>query len=288
MAKSLRNKRVLLTGGARGIGRCLAQLLVADGCRLIISDIDEEALRETQRALTGGAGTVDIYPVDVSDRVAVETLAGWVERKYGGLDILINNAGIGHSGEFVETPLETWKKLMAVNFWGPLYHVYAFLPMMIEAGDGHIVNVSSGQAFFRLPTWGPYAVIKLALGGFSELLRVELSKFNIAVTTVYPFMVNTGFYKDIEGETFGARLSMKLVPYYSMSPERVAKIMFRAIRRRKGVEMVSALNDLAFYMRALPKMSEVVSYASLLVLGKSTGQLKTPLRPGDETHTEKG
>jgi NAD(P)-dependent dehydrogenase (short-subunit alcohol dehydrogenase family) len=274
MAKSLKGKRVLLTGGANGIGLCLARLLVKDGARLIISDIDAGALERARAQLAGELGEVFDYAVDVSDRAAVETMADWVKEQFGGLDILINNAGIGHSGEFIETPLEKWKKLMDVNFWGPLYHVYAFLPQLIESSEGQIVNVSSGQAFFRLPTWGPYAVIKLALGGFSELLRFEMRKFNVAVTTVYPFMVNTGFYKDIEGETLGAKLSMKLMPYYSMSPDRVARIMFKAIKKKKAVEMVSALNDFAYYARAVPKMSDLISFASLLVLGKSVDELK--------------
>ncbi|MFH2100268.1 MAG: SDR family oxidoreductase, partial [Pseudomonadota bacterium] len=194
----MKGKRVLITGAAHGIGRSLCDQFAKEGCILVMTDITAEALEKAADELRTGGIKVHSFVVDVSKQTQVEKLAADVVKELGGLDILINNAGIGHNGEIVETPLATWKKLMDVNFWGPLYHIYAFLPHMIRQGSGQIVNVSSGQAFFRLPTWGPYAIIKLALGAFSELLRIELRKFGIQVTTVYPYMVNTGFYKDVE------------------------------------------------------------------------------------------
>lgn len=266
----LRGKRVLLTGGAAGIGLCLASELAEAGAELIITDINGEALEQAVAKLKALGATVHSRQMDVSLRPAVDELAEWVGRELGDLDVLINNAGIGHTGEIAETPIEQWKKLMAVNFWGPLYHVYAFLPAMMRRGEGHIVNVSSGQAFFQLPTWGPYAAIKAALGTFSEILRFELRKHGIAVTTVYPFMVDTGFYKDIEGETWGQQLSMKLVPYYSMKPEKVAKIIFKAIQKRRALEMVSPLNDVAKLMRTVPGATTVVGTLTMLFLGKRT------------------
>jgi short-subunit dehydrogenase len=135
--------------------------------------------------------------------------------------------------------------------------------------SGHIVNVSSGQAFFRLPTWGPYATIKLALGAFSEMLRFELRKHGIAVTTVYPFMVDTGFYRGIEGETWSQRMSMKLVPYYSMRPDSVARIIVRAIEQRRAVETVHPLNDLVKVVRSVPGGGSALSWLGMLVLGKT-------------------
>ena len=268
MAK-LKGKRVLITGAAGGIGRCLAGDFAKAGSELILTDVNESALMDAAHEMRGMGVTVHTRVVDIADREQVEALAQWVENDLGGLDILINNAGIGHSGEIVETSLDTWKRLMDVNFWGALNHVYAFLPAMMTRKSGHIVTVSSGQAFFRLPTWGPYATIKLALGAFSEILRYEVRKFGIKVTTVYPFMVNTPFYSDIEGETWSQKLSMKLVPYYSMSPERVARIIFKAIKKRKSIEMVSPLNDIAKYIRAIPFAPNVVGTMTMLFLGKS-------------------
>jgi NAD(P)-dependent dehydrogenase (short-subunit alcohol dehydrogenase family) len=268
----LQGRRVLVTGGAGGIGQWLAGELGRAGNEVIITDVNVEALEQTAAKLRASGVVVHTRAVDVTDRAAVEELARWVETELGGLDVLVNNAGIGHTGEIADTSLETWHRLMNVNFWGPLHHVYAFLPAMIRRRAGHIVNVSSGQAFFQLPTWGPYAAIKLALGGFSEILRFELRKHGIAVTTVYPFMVDTGFYGDIKGETWGQKVSMKLVPYYSMKPEKVAHIIFKAIERRKGVEMVSPLNDVAKQLRSIPGATSAVSTLSMLFLGKDKAQ----------------
>jgi len=161
-----------------------------------------------------------------------------------------------------------WEKLVNINFWGPLYHIYAFLPDMIAKHRGHIVNVSSGQAFFRLPTWGAYAAIKLAIGAISEILHFEVKKHGIRVTTVYPFMVNTGFYNDVKGETFGARMSMKLLPFYSMTPEKVGKIIFKAVRKHEKVEMVSILNEVGYYSRMIPVVSDIMSTVTNRVLAK--------------------
>ena len=270
----LKGKRVLITGGACGIGRKMAGLFANSGCEVIISDINQESLDKAAAELQDEAPAIYSYRVDVSSREQVEEMATHVLENVGRVDILINNAGIPHTGEIVETSVDTWEKLMGVNFWGPLYHTYAFLPSMIEAESGHIVNVSSGQAFFRLPTWGPYSTTKLALGGFSELKGVELEKFNIKVTTVYPFMINTGFYDDVEGETWGTKLSMKLLPYYSMSPEKVAKIIFKAVKKQKPVEMVSVINNFGTFSRAVSPLANVISKTSLLFLGKKPEELK--------------
>ncbi|MBW1988116.1 MAG: SDR family oxidoreductase [Deltaproteobacteria bacterium] len=275
--RNMAGKKVLITGAAQGIGKCLCNEFAKEGCVLIMTDINGEALEKAAAELSAGGASVHTYEVNVADREQVSAMAEEVIRTHGGLDILVNNAGIGHNAEIVETSLDTWKKLMDVNFWGPLYHVYAFLPHMIRQGRGHIVNVSSGQAFFRLPTWGPYSIIKLALGAFSELLRLELKKFDVKVTTVYPYMVNTGFYNDAACDTWGSKLSMLLLPLYSQSPQRVARIIFKAVKKGKAVEMVNVLNGVGKLTRMFSPVSNVLSSMTLLALGKDPEVLKNQL-----------
>jgi len=259
---AIEGKRVLITGSAKGIGLCTAKEFARAGCVLVLTDIDKEALERAALEVERLGARVLQRVVDVSSRKAVEEMAGWVEEELGGLDILINNAGIGHHAEMADTPIQTWKKLININFMGPLYNIYAFLPRMIERESGHIVNVSSGQAFFRLPTWGAYASIKAALGAMSEILHFELRKYGICVTTVYPFMVNTGFYDKVEAKTFGSRMSMKLLPYYSSTPEKVGRIIFDAVKRRKKVEKVSIINDIGFYARIVPFANSLIARTS--------------------------
>jgi NAD(P)-dependent dehydrogenase (short-subunit alcohol dehydrogenase family) len=267
--KNRKVETVLVTGGAGGIGLCVAREFGKAGYHVIITDIDGEALARAALAVGEETGaTIETHVVDVTDQPAVQALAETVLRKHGRLDVLVNNAGIGFHGELADTTFETWRRLVDVNFWGTLYHIYAFMPSMIRNQGGTIVNVSSGQAFFRLPTWGAYAAIKAALGAVSEILHFEVRKHGIHVTTVYPFMVNTPFYKDVRAETFGARMSMKLLPFYSMSPDKVGKVIFAAARRHANVEMVSVLNKLAFYGRVLPGFNDVVGRISMGLLAK--------------------
>jgi len=280
MAK-IRDRKVLITGGGAGIGLCTARQFAKAGYDLILTDVNREALDKAAAELAVSGVKVHTRVVDVSNRKDVDKMARWVINDLGGLDILINNAGIGYSGELADTTLETWEKLVGVNFWGPLYHIYAFLPHMIEKESGQIVNVSSGQAFFRLPTWGAYASIKLALGAVSEILHFEVRKFGIRVTTVYPFMVDTGFYSDVKAETFGQRLSMKLLPYYSMKPASVARLIYKAAIRKKKVEMISVINYVGFYSQFVPFLSDGMSFVTNWFLSKDKEECKQELA-GDE------
>jgi NAD(P)-dependent dehydrogenase (short-subunit alcohol dehydrogenase family) len=276
--KNVRGKRVLITGSAGGIGLCTARYFAESGAILIITDINEKALEEAAAELRASGTTVLCKTVNVSSQTQVNDLAAWVKEEVGGIDILINNAGMGYSGELEDTSSDTWKKLIDVNLMGALYHVHAFLPGMKEQGGGQIVNVSSGQAFFRMPTWGAYATSKVALGAVSEMLYFELRKHRIRVTTVYPFMVNTPFYNEIKSETLGGKISMKLVPYYSMTPQKVGKIIFKATLKERRVEMVSVFNDFAYYTRLIPPVSSAISWTTNLLLGK---------RPNENKHLKK-
>ncbi|EKD52383.1 MAG: short-chain dehydrogenase/reductase SDR [uncultured bacterium] len=268
--KNVKDKIVLITGAARGIGFCTAELFAKAGSVVLLTDIDARALSQAKIKLKRqhAKACIHSYVVDIAKPKSVANLRKNIIKKFGRLDILINNAGIGYTGELVETKMETWKKLIDVNFWGCLNMTYVFLPDMIKKLSGHIVNVSSGQAFFRLPTWGAYAAVKLAMACFSEVLHYEVKKFHIDVSTVYPFMVDTGFYDHVKPETFAAKLSMRLVPYYSMKPESVAEIIFEAVRKQHNVERVSFLNDIAYYGSVIPYFSDTISRISNYVLTK--------------------
>ena len=263
--------KVLITGAASGIGFEIAKLFAKDNCTLIMTDINNATLEASAGKLRKYGADIYTETMDVGDKDEVAALAEWIDQEFGSVDVLINNAGIGYAAELIDTDMRTWEELMKVNFWAPLYHVNAILPLMISARGGHIVNVSSGQAFFRLPTWGAYAVTKLAAGAYSEILKFELKKFNIKVTTVYPFMVDTGFYKEEklkENISFGRKISMKLLPYYSMTPQKVGKIIYKAIKNEKAVENVSFINTIGRLTRLVPTVSNIISTGAMAILGK--------------------
>lgn len=262
-------KIVLVTGSARGIGFQTARQFARAGSRLVLTDLDGEALSEAENQLSQEGEVLETYSMDVSNRDAVDEMADDLLDRHGRLDVLINNAGIPHHEEFTETTVEEWEQVFAVNFFGPIYHIYAFLDDMLDRGDGHIVNISSGQAFFLLPTWGAYATSKLALGGFSEVLHTELKKHNITVTTVYPYVVNTGFYTDVGIESLGSKLSMKFLELYAFSPEEIAEKVFEATRDERRSEMTSLLNWASYYMDLIPGMKNIASQATDYLMSPS-------------------
>jgi len=240
----LRNKNIVITGAANGIGKCLARQLHAKGANLFLIDLDAINLTRLVKEL----GCVGLA-CDVREFLDI-TMA--VQNEMGRADILINNAGIGDSTYLSE--------LQEINFWAP----YRLVNSM--KGLKRVVNVSSGQVFFKLPSWGKYAATKAALSTWSETLGFE-SK-DLHVLTVYPFMTDTGFYKGIEQDTWAGKMSMKLLPYYSQSPETVAKKIVRAIERDKRVEMVHPINYVGKAIDAIPGLRTVVGTLAAKLLCK--------------------
>jgi NAD(P)-dependent dehydrogenase (short-subunit alcohol dehydrogenase family) len=260
-----KGRLVVITGGAGGIGYALAQRFVAAGDRVVLSDLDGVALAEVKVEL--GPSVVCVQQMDISNRKSVFEFANKVVTEFGPPDVLVNNAGIGHNGELLGTSIACWNRLLEVNLLGAIHHVDAFAHHMKGRKGSVIANVSSGQSFFRLPTWGAYAAVKAALGVYSEVLHHELRPRGIAVCTVYPFMVNTGFYREVEGGSLGTRISMKLLPWYSMSAASVANHIHRAIDGRRRLELVTPINRAAAVAAAMPVIPALIGWGANWFLG---------------------
>jgi len=248
---SLKGKRVLITGGAGGIGFSTAKAFLEEGSEVILTDIREEALQEAKSRLETEAkdskGMVSIQVNDVTNYAQVEALS----REIGAVDVLINNAGIGISSEIKDTTLEDWQRLININIWGTVYFVKVFLPSMIERRSGHIVNISSGQAFFPVPTWGAYAATKFFVAGFSEALHYEVARHGIKVTTVFPYVVRTDFYGEVDTPTLGTKAMIKLLPLYAATPEKTGRIILKAVKKGKKYEMHHPINKVNYYFSRL-------------------------------------
>ena len=183
-----------VTGAGSGIGRALAAELVQRGAHVALSDNDEAALSET-RELLNGAVKVTTHPLDVRDRAAVERYAGEVRAQHGGADVVINNAGVTSKGSLEQLDYDDIEFVLAVNFWGVLYGTKAFLPLFRERGAGHIVNISSINAFVPFANNGPYNISKYAVHGLNETLMQELRGEPIRVTSVHPGGIRTNIAK---------------------------------------------------------------------------------------------
>jgi short-subunit dehydrogenase len=187
--------------------------------------------------------------VDVTDKEAVDAMAAEVLAAIGTVDILVNNAGIGYNNDLRSTPPSDWKRLMDINFMGVLYVTHAFLPDMISKGGGQIVNMSTGQVFFPVPTWGAYAASKAALATWSECLTWELSMFGIRVTTVYPGLISTPFYKDVHASNAPQKVVLWYINSLGGTPQLMARKIVKGIKRRKRRVIESWINWMTYLLK---------------------------------------
>jgi NAD(P)-dependent dehydrogenase (short-subunit alcohol dehydrogenase family) len=181
----------VVTGAGSGIGRALAQQLSAAGSALALADIDEHGLAETAGALPGKSAAVSTHVVDVADEAAVSAFAEEVSSRHGRVTLLINNAGVALHGTFEEISLDDLRWLMGINFWGTVYGVKHFVPMLKQQPRGHIVNLSSVFGMVAPAGQSAYCASKFAVRGFTEALRHELEGSRVFVSCVHPGGIRT-------------------------------------------------------------------------------------------------
>ncbi|MGH9567429.1 MAG: SDR family oxidoreductase, partial [Candidatus Angelobacter sp.] len=179
----------VITGAGSGIGRALAQQMAAQGAQLALADVNSAMLEETSALL--GTARARTYIVDVASAAGVQDFALRVERDFGRLSILINNAGVALFGAFAELSLSEFDWLFRINFWGVVHGCKFFLPLLLREKDARIVNVSSVFGLFGPPGQSAYCASKFAVRGFSESLREELRGTSVNVTCVHPAGIAT-------------------------------------------------------------------------------------------------
>ncbi|TXM88765.1 SDR family NAD(P)-dependent oxidoreductase, partial [Methylobacterium sp. WL116] len=188
---NLENRTALITGAASGIGRALAVGLAARGCNLALADRNVAGLEETERLIATNRVRISRHPLDVADRDAIAALPAAVEAAHGGLDVLINNAGVALGGTFEDVTEADFEWLFEINFWGVVRMTRAFLPLLRAQPEARIVNLSSLYGLIAPPGQTAYSASKFAVRGFSQALRHELAGTAIGVTVVHPGGVAT-------------------------------------------------------------------------------------------------
>lgn len=182
----------IITGAASGIGQALAGALVARGDTVVVADIDGGgAGRAAGELARRGPGTATPAVIDVRDAGAVQALVDQTRDRYGRLDVMVNNAGVGVGGEACELLLAHWDRVIDVNLRGVVHGVQAAYPVMVGQGSGHIVNTASLAGLLPTPGMTPYAMTKHAVVGLSLSLRAEAAAFGVRVTAVCPGVVDT-------------------------------------------------------------------------------------------------
>lgn len=195
---NLKGKNALVTGGGRGLGKAVAIALANEGVNVGITGRNEESLKTTVAELEK-LGVKAAYSVfDVEEMAQVEQGVASIASQLGGIDILINNAGVGDFGSFEDMPVETWEKVMKVNLFGVYYVTKATLPYLKQNKEGDIVNVASTAGLKGGPNMSAYCASKAAVISLSQSLMAELRKFNIRVITLTPSTIATDM--SIEGK----------------------------------------------------------------------------------------
>jgi NAD(P)-dependent dehydrogenase (short-subunit alcohol dehydrogenase family) len=185
-------KVAVITGGASGIGLATAERLASSGARLVLGDVERDALDVAVKQLTGsGADVVGVH-CDVAKLADVERLRDESVAAFGAVHVVFNNAGVG-GGPTIGSPIELWRWVSSVNLDGVVHGVHAFLPMLMEQGEGHVVNTASLAGLGGVPGMGPYCATKFAVVGYSESLYLELRArgSGVGVSVLCPGFVRT-------------------------------------------------------------------------------------------------
>lgn len=232
---TFQGKVAIITGASSGIGKALALRLAAEGARLALAARDAQRLDTVAADCRTRGGQAVAIPTDVTDEVQCQRLIHHTYDTYGWIDLLVNNAGIAVFGQLEDLPdLRLFRQVMEVNFYGTVYCSYHALPFIKQA-RGRIVNVSSLGGLVAIPFNTSYIASKSAVNGFSDSLRMELSKTGVSVTVVCPYWVITEFherYLDKDGQPKGSS-GRAIYTNQMMTADRCGRIILEAARRRK-------------------------------------------------------
>jgi len=265
--RELRGKVVAITGAASGIGRALTLRFAVGGARVALLDIDADGLEAVAAEVRARGCEVEVLRCDVCDPISCEAAVAAVEERWGGVDVLINNAGITHRSKFVDTELEVIRRVMEVNFFGTVHCTRAALTSLI-ARRGTIVALSSVAGFAPLFGRCGYAASKHALHGFLDTLRSELRADGVEVMLVCPSYVATPLSDNALGGNAapdgsdGDRLPQSPVGK-QQTPEQVADAIFGGVARARRRLLPSALSKASYWLWTLmPSAYERVMLAS--------------------------
>jgi short-subunit dehydrogenase len=251
--RRISESRMLITGASQGIGKALAEAAAMRGAKVLAVARSEALLRQVAEEVRARGGTLETVAADITDPEGRQRMVDAALHHFGGLDVLVNNAGIGATGHFVEVSPERLRKIMEVNFFGVTETVRAFLPLLRTGNQPAIVNISSIAGKRGIPARSEYSASKFAVHGFSEALRAELAKDGIDVLIVCPGLTDTNFSKNMLEQ----RARMPVDHLRGMKPDRVAAATLRAIERGQHEVCLTLQGKLlVFVSRFFPRLAD--------------------------------
>jgi NAD(P)-dependent dehydrogenase (short-subunit alcohol dehydrogenase family) len=220
-----------VTGAGSGLGRALCLELARRGARVVASDVNLATADETVRLMQGGEGIA--LRCDVTKPDQVEDLAGEAFARLGGVDLLVNNAGVAVAGPVGDVPLADWEWVVGVNLWGVIYGCHAFVPRMVRQGSGHVLNVASAAGLLNTPKMAPYNVTKAGVVALSETMRGDLHKTGVGVTVLCPTFFPTNIGRSGRAPAEIAKVMEQLVESGKSTAEEVARLALEGCDRNE-------------------------------------------------------
>ena len=261
----------VVTGAGSGIGRALARKLAAAGSALALADINEVSLRETAASLPQNHKVITMHVVDVAREDAVRSFADDVAARHARVSLLINNAGVALLGTFEEISIDDFRWLIDVNFWGAVYGVKYFLPILKRQPRAHIVNLSSVFGLVAPVGQSAYSASKFAVRGFTEALRHELEGTSVSVSCVHPGGIHTEIARHARlGANAPQGLRQDSISRFDRltptSPEQAAQRILQGVERRepriligrdaRQIDVVQRLRPASYWKTLAGRMEE--------------------------------
>jgi len=229
MTRNLNGCRVLITGASSGIGRCLAQQLAAAGCRVALAARSEERLHETATSLGRSASAVLVVPTDITREADQQNVLDQAVAHFGGLDVLVNNAGVASWAHFADSTEAILREIMEVNFFAPAELIRKAIPILVKGDQPAVANIASMCGRRAMPAWSEYSASKYALCGLTEALRGELARFEIDVLLMLPGLTRTEFSQHFLRSEGRAEIDFA----GGMPPENLAARIVRSLTKNR-------------------------------------------------------
>jgi NAD(P)-dependent dehydrogenase (short-subunit alcohol dehydrogenase family) len=271
--RELKDKVCVVTGAASGIGLALAEMFVAEGMKAVLADVDARRLKEAEATLDARGADVVSMVCDTSSAAEITELASLALSRFGSAHILCNNAGIAGGGDAWIGPMDEWTRVVDVNLYGVVHGIRAFLPIMTEQGEGHIVNTASMAGLLPMPGYAPYNATKHAVVALSEGLYLELkaTASPVEVSVLCPGWVKTRImeHESLRGTTpmasFMSEVARSAVEHEGIPPEEVAQQVLDAIHR----DQFWILTHADWRSRPVERMQRAAEHANPTLLGSS-------------------
>ncbi len=233
LTKKFPQKRAFITGAASGLGKAFCLALAKENWTIGICDISEDKLQQTAQEINQLGGKAITYGLDVSDEDNYKEVAGKFLAVTNGIDLLINNAGVGDGTIFEDYPLNNWKWMVGINQMGVIYGCHFFVPVMKKQKAGQIINIASAAAFSSAATMSPYNVTKAAVLSLSETLYAEITRDNVNISVVMPTFFRTNIVQHAKGNPEEIETAKLLLATSGLEAEKVADYILKKAGDKK-------------------------------------------------------